>query len=295
MNIQIHASNTIPRPVDCGRSEYVLATGDRAVGRLQLLHNIYSPAGKRALLKAGLRPGMRVADFGCGTGATTRLLAEIVGEEGQVTGIDLHEPQLVQAGNLCTQSGHRNVSLCRADACDTGLPGETFDVVYCRFLLIHLPDPAACLWEMRRVLKRGGLIFVEDGDLSTAGSVPPSPLDETGRLFAQLGPRKGVDYLLGRNLYHMVKSAGFDDVEIEIHQPAIPRGENRAFLKWSVEEAGRGFIDAGLLTPGQLELLLQGMQSAMDNPDVLVLTPRMSLVWARKGSYAARRFPAPGN
>lgn len=283
MNTQINPSNTIPRSVDFGQSDYVLATGNRAVRRLQLLHDIYAPAGKRALLKAGLEPGMRVADFGCGIGATTRLLAEIVGEEGRVVGIDLHEPQLVQAGNLCTQSGHTNVSLCCADACDTSLPRDMFDVVYCRFLLIHLPDPADCLREMRRVLKPGGLIFVEDGDLSTAGSVPPSPLDEFGGLFAQLGPRKGVDYLLGRNLFHMVKSAGFYDVEIEIHQPAIARGENRALLKWSVEEAGRGFIDAGLLTPEQLERLLHGMQSAMDDPDILVLTPRMSLVWARKG------------
>jgi len=283
MNIQMNPSNTIPRSVDFGQSDYVLATGDRAVRRLQLLHNIYAPAGKRALLKAGLRPGMRVADFGCGIGATTRLLAEMVGEEGRITGIDLHEAQLVQAGNLCTQAGHRNVSLCRANASDTSLPDNMFDVVYCRFLLIHLPDPAACLQEMRRVLKPGGLIFVEDGDLSTAGSIPPSPLDETGRLFTQLGPRKGVDYLLGRNLYHMVKSAGFDEVEIEIHQPAIPRGENRALLKWSVEEAGRGFIDAGLLTPDQLDRLLHGMQSAMDNPEILILMPRMSLVWARKG------------
>src|SRR5262249_40951649 len=140
----------------------------------------------------------------------------------------------------------------KADACKTGLPDNMFDLVYCRFLLIHLPDPAACLREMRRVLRPGGLIFVEDGDLSSAGSVPPSSLDETGRLFTRLGPHKGVDYLLGRNLYHLVKAAGFPDVEIEIHQPAVTQGENRALLKWSVEEARQGWIDAGLVTPEQL-------------------------------------------
>jgi SAM-dependent methyltransferase len=283
MNTQINLSNSISQQAVFDQSEYVLATGARAVRRLLLLHNIYAPAGKRALLRAGLRPGMRVADFGCGVGATTRLLADMVGDQGCVTGIDLHEPQLVQAGNLCTQSGLTNVSLWEADACDTGLPDHIFDLVYCRFLLIHLPDPAACLREMRRVLKPGGVIFVEDGDLSSAGSVPTSPLDECGRLFAQLGPKKGVDYLLGRNLYHMVKAAGFPDVEIEIHQPAFPRGENRALLKWSAEEAAQAWIDAGLVTREQLDCILDGMQSAMDDPDILVLAPRMSLVWARKG------------
>jgi ubiquinone/menaquinone biosynthesis C-methylase UbiE len=48
-------------------------------------------------------------------------------------------------------------------------PDNTFDLVYCRFLLIHLPDPLECLREMRRVLKPDGIIFVEDGDLSTGG------------------------------------------------------------------------------------------------------------------------------
>ena len=58
---------------------YVLATGSAAVNRLMVLHNIYSPAGCRLLIKAGLKPGMEVADFGCGVGAMTRSLAEMVG------------------------------------------------------------------------------------------------------------------------------------------------------------------------------------------------------------------------
>jgi SAM-dependent methyltransferase len=247
-----------------------------------LLHNAYSPAGRRALLRAGLKPGMCVADFGCGIGATTQTLAEMVGPDGKVTGIDLHEEQLVQAGNLCAHKGLTNVSVWKADACNTGLPDNMFDVVYCRFLLIHVPDPAACLREMRRVLKPGGLIFVEDGDLSTAGSVPPSALDAFGDLFRRLGPKKGVDYLLGRELYHLVTRAGFADAEVEIHQPAFPRGENRVLIKLSVEEAADGFIDAGLVRREQLNRILEMMQEAMDDPNVLVLMPRMSLVWARK-------------
>src|SRR5215472_7619015 len=74
--------------------EYALATGSDAVGRLMLLHKIYSPAGRRVLLEAGLRPGMRIADFGCGVGAVTRMLAEMTGPDGRVTGIDLYGAQL---------------------------------------------------------------------------------------------------------------------------------------------------------------------------------------------------------
>ncbi|HVI77918.1 MAG TPA: hypothetical protein VM715_07110, partial [Candidatus Acidoferrum sp.] len=57
---------------------YVLATGAAAVRRLHVLHNIYSPAGKRILLQAGLTERMKVADFGCGVGVVSRMLAQIV-------------------------------------------------------------------------------------------------------------------------------------------------------------------------------------------------------------------------
>src|SRR4030081_1636202 len=84
-------------PTHPRNGEYALATGAAAAGRLFLLHNIYSPAGRRILLKAGLTPGMRVADFGCGVGAVTSMLADLVGASGRVAGIDAHAAQLEQA------------------------------------------------------------------------------------------------------------------------------------------------------------------------------------------------------
>src|SRR5262249_7559457 len=116
MNLEANFTNSGIQPPTNGpiASDYVLATGPRAVRRLHLLHDVYSPAGKRLLLKAGLTPGMRVADFGCGIGAVTRMLAELVGPKGHVTGIDAYENQLTQASDLCTQARINNVSLWKA-------------------------------------------------------------------------------------------------------------------------------------------------------------------------------------
>ena len=264
--------------------EYALATGASAVRRLGILHNIYAPAGQRILLQAGIKRGMRVADFGCGVGAVTRMLAEMVGPSGNVTGIDANAAQLEQAADICKSVGVTNVSFLERDACATGLPRESFDLVYCRFLLLHLPDPAACLREMRDVVKPGGILVVEDGDLATATSLPPTAIDAFADLFTRLGPTRGLDYSLAGNLYHMVKAAGFSDPQIEIHQPALPRGENRFLMQWSVEEAGPAFVSAGLVTADQLQKTISGMQAAAEDPDVLVLAPRMSQVWTRKAA-----------
>jgi len=262
--------------------EYSLATGEAAVHRLTALHRVYSPAGRRILLRAGLKPGMVVADFGCGVGATTRTLAEMVGPTGSVTGIDVSAAQLEQGRELCKAAGLSNAIFREASATETGLPRNSFDLVYCRYLLLHLVDPSACLREMLEILKPGGILVVEDGDLSTAGSSPVSSLRWFADLFGRLGPTRGLDYTLASRLYHVVKAAGFLDPDIEIHQPAIARGQDRFLLKWTVEEAAPAFVQAGLVSAAEMSDILADMDRDTRNPDVLVLTPLMSLVWARK-------------
>src|SRR6267154_6742156 len=96
---------------------YALATGAAAVRRLHVLHDIYSPAGRRVLLQAGLTEGMRVADFGCGVGVVTRMLAAMVGPSGSVVGIDVDAAQLDEARQWCAKGGLANTSFVTANAC----------------------------------------------------------------------------------------------------------------------------------------------------------------------------------
>jgi hypothetical protein len=80
----------------------------------------------------------------------------------------------------------------------------------------------------------------------------------------------------------LVKSAGFAQPDIEIHQPAVARGEDRNLLKWSVEEAATAFVGAGLVTGNEMKTILADMDRDTQDPEILVLMPRMSLVWGRK-------------
>jgi SAM-dependent methyltransferase len=267
-----------------GPTNYALASGPAAVHRLFILHHIYGPAGRRLLIQAGLKPGMRVADFGCGVGAVTSMLGEMVGPTGSVTGIDVSAAQIDQAIQICWSAGLENVSFRTADAGSTGLPDNSFDLVYCRFLLLHLTDPAACLREMRRVLKPGGIVVIEDGDLASATSVPPTALNAFADLFSRLGPLRGVNYSISNNLFHLVKGAGFANPQIEIHQPAACGGDSGLLLARSVAEAGPAFVAAGLISARELNRTVEEMESAAYDPDVLALAPRMSVVWGRKAA-----------
>lgn len=266
-----------------GKGEYVLATGEAAANRLRILHSVYGPGAHRVLLQAGIRPGMRVADLGSGTGMVTQLLAELVGPTGEVVGIDYSAGQIKQARALLPP-GVSNVSFVNASATDTGLPRESFDLVYSRFLLIHLTEPELALREMYDLLKPEGVLVIEDGDLTTAGSEPPSSLQAFSELFGRLGPTWGVDYTLGRRLFQMVLAANFASPQITFNQPVISKGEDKRLLELSVAEAGAAFVGAGLITVGELVQTLNDMNELADDETVLALMPRMSQVWARKSA-----------
>jgi SAM-dependent methyltransferase len=279
------AMKQVPLPTATGR--YALATGEAAAYRLRLLHSLYGPGTRRVLLDAGLRRGMRVADLGCGVGMVTALLADLVGPEGHVVGIDLSGAQLAQARAELNGRG-RNTSFVEASATDTGLPRGSFDLVYCRFLLLHLPDPEWALREMRALLKPDGLLVCEDGDLTSSGSEPPSALGAFADLWGRLGPVRGLDYTLGRRLFHMVQAAGFPAPDITFNQPVQARGENKRMLELSVAEAGPAFIDAGLITAEELEHTLVEMRRLAADETVLAVMPRMAQVWARKPAPPSR-------
>ena len=123
---------------------------------------------------------------------------------------------------------------------------------------------------------------MEDGDLASACSVPPTALDAFGHLFTRLGPARGVDYSLANRLWHLVADAGFTITNVKVHQPAERAGLTGLLLKWSVEEAGPSMVDAGLITSEQLRYTVMEMERPAKDPEVLALAPRMSLVSARK-------------
>ena len=262
-------------------ADYVLATGEAATERLRVLHDLYGPGARRVLLQAGLERGMRVADLGCGVGMTTGLLADLVGPTGHVVGVDASAAQIAEARTRMPPA-RSNVSFVEASATCTGLPHGTFDLVYCRFLLIHLTEPERALEEMHGLLRPDGILVCEDGDLTSAGSQPPSALDAFAALWGRLGPARGLDYTLGRRLFQMIQAANFAEPEITFNQPVVARGEGKRLIEWSVAEASSAFLTAGLVTSDELDRLIDEMQRVAEDDTVLAVMPRMSQVWARK-------------
>ena len=119
-------------------------------------HGWTLPKRHAARLALELPPGDRVLDVACGTGLNLPHLRELVGEQGQVVGIDLSPRMLDIARRLIATRGWKNVEAREADAAQLPFPDESFDKVICSFALNIIPDYVRAIGEAKRVLVPGG-------------------------------------------------------------------------------------------------------------------------------------------
>lgn len=174
---------------------------------------------------AGIQPGWRVLDAGCGGGNYVPLIAALVGEGGHLTAMDL-APENVEAVRL--RIAHWNLP-CPVDAVEgsvTGLPfpDDSFDGVWCANVEQYLPDDAfeAALREFRRVTRPGGLVVIKDVDLGMAALYPGDP-QLLSRVFTQPLQAPGWNQAKGGFgrcwiMQRVLERAGF----VDVWQRAVP-------------------------------------------------------------------------
>jgi demethylmenaquinone methyltransferase / 2-methoxy-6-polyprenyl-1,4-benzoquinol methylase len=111
---------------------------------------------RKALLEAGLKPGMRVLDVACGPALVAQCARDLVGPAGSVIGLDpsigmLREARKGPFAKLVRGVGER-----------LPFPDASFDFLSMGYALRHVSDLAAAFWEYRRVLKPGGIVLLLD-------------------------------------------------------------------------------------------------------------------------------------
>src|SRR5215470_5961906 len=111
--------------------------------RLRAQARVWEPATDRLLDQVGLAAGASCLDAGSGPGETMRLMAQRVGPEGRVLGVDVDASLGAAAVDSLHAAGHRQCRFAAHDLTAGGpVPGAPFDLVYARLLLFHLPQPA---------------------------------------------------------------------------------------------------------------------------------------------------------
>ena len=192
--------------------------------RLQMLEQVHDPHTVQLLARAGLRAGLSCAEVGAGAGSIARHMRRTVGPGGRVVAVDL-DPRF-----LGSDEGEplevRKADITTAEALET----EAYDLIHARFLLVHLPDPAAAIGNIRRALKPGGVLVLEEPDFRTAFSAAEDPqirasVDAVNRSICALYVGMGKDPGFGIRLPGLVRAVGLDEATTDVWAPLAAGGD----------------------------------------------------------------------
>ena len=153
-----------------------------------------------------------------------------------------------------------------------------FDFIHARFLLSHLPDPAAALGRMRRGLRPGGVLAVEDVDFSGHFAYPPCPaLDRYVALYSAVARERGADAHIGPRLPSIFAAAGFATVHMNVVQPVD--GEAKLMSPITMEKLAPAVLSAGLATKGEIDGIVDALCAHAHAAGTIASLPRIFEVW----------------
>ena len=195
----------------------------KEVEQLGLFHNSMFSVTEEELTFAcrGLHPpgnGAAVLDFGCGIGETTVRLSTLY-PNARVIGADPSRELLA----IAERTRRPNLEFLRIDPSQPALGDGCYALIYCAFVLQHLPDPRQKLAMLRRALCPGGAIVIREIDVSLRSIWPVT--DRWQRSWERILTRRkalGGDPCIGGKLGALLHSCGYQEIDVKVGIGAEP-------------------------------------------------------------------------
>ena len=236
--------------------------------------------------EAGIRPGMRVLDLGCGAGDVTFVAADLVGPDGSVVGVD-HSPEALARARLrAGQRGLTQVRFVEGDLNDPA-PGGPFDAIVERLVLWTVPDPAGLLRRQATVLRPGGLVVPVEEDLSTIRSLPQTAFGTQVKSWLVEAFAKAGMSMVGSRLWAIVQEAGLRPLGMIGVQPHFGPGDpvGVAVAVANVRAALPLIVGTGVATAEEIgmETFEQRMTDEQHRSQAVAANPMLLSAWATTG------------
>jgi ubiquinone/menaquinone biosynthesis C-methylase UbiE len=263
--------------VTSATDEYVLGRTSAEYERLRAQARVWAAATAALLDRVEVGPGARCLDVGCGPGETMRQMAERVGPEGRVVGLDTDARLGRTTADALHAAGLDQCAFVHGDVEDSEFVLDgSFDVVFGRLILLHVSDPVAVLRRMWRWTAPGGHLIIQDYDMRSVDAYPPlDVVDEWKRVFLGTFTAAGRDVRLGHRLPTLLAEAGIgtpDGTAVAGRlEPLATAGGMLAATYRSVSPAAGAF---GIATESQRDAWLADIdEAARRNGEHSVLWP----------------------
>jgi len=251
-------------------TSYILKKGEEDAERLKIQNDLIKQASYDHLEMSGLSEGKIVAEIGCGTGAMTSYLASKVTSTGHVYALDISQEQLDYAKKSLDDQGITNVTYVLVDI-EKEIPESLvnkMDLVYVKYVLMHLKDPAAAIKNTYNLLINGGCVATQESILGSSHSEPDSP--EVRKYYQYgilMGRILGTDKNIGNILDKHFQAWGFSDVKYYIvkHQVSMENA-NKVVLK-SIQQAKIEYIKRKVCTLQEMEEIENRLIQLGKEPD----------------------------
>jgi SAM-dependent methyltransferase len=265
-----------------GSGRYLLGDSPAEIRHLVEQAEVYAPEAIELFDLIGVAAGATAIDVGCGVLGVLHLLAERVGAEGRVVGLD-RQARMVELGqNLAEQHGLA-VEFIQADATASGLPDRSFDLVHGRTLLLNVRNPQEIVAEMVRVAKLGGVVAVQEPDAGAWNCDPPHPaFDILRTAILSAYRRTGKDFSIGRRIARMLRGAGLEDVRVRATARVTQSGEYyQTFLLTIAGLVRDVIVQAGELTADEFDAYTASLRAHLEAPHTITCQPVIWQAWGR--------------
>jgi SAM-dependent methyltransferase len=266
---------------------YVPGRSEEERERLIEQGSILGAFTERLFLDAGIGPGIRVLDIGCGVGDVSLLAALLVMPQGAVVGVDKDLLALGHARERVFASGLANVRFIEGDLRDLTFD-EPFDAAVGRCVLMYLADPVEALRRIAGHVRPGGVVAFQEFTLGDLGlSFPRAPLFErTGALLQETYQRAGVDMEMGLKLYSAFIAAGLPAPSMRAERPigGGPDYPGYHFLAKSIQGALPIMEQLGVATGEEIgiESLAERLRDEAAGLGGVVAWPSLMGAWTQK-------------
>ncbi|GAB2743958.1 methyltransferase [Kitasatospora kifunensis] len=262
---------------------YLLDNRQREAGRrFEAFAELFDPWTLGRLDRLGPLTGLRCWDVGAGGPSLPAALAARVGPTGQVLVTDLDTTWLT--GLTDTSADAAPVTVLRHDVVRDQPPGDGFDLVHARLVLVHLPERAQVLRTLAAAVRPGGWLVIEDADPALQPLACPDergPAEELAnrirRGFRALLAERGVDLAFGRTLPALLRTAGLSEVAAEAYFP-VTSPACRELEAATVRQLREQLTAGGLATAAEIDQHLTNLSEQ----ELDVTTAPLITCWGRR-------------